>query len=95
MEYREKNNVKRNDFMQLLIKLKNQGHVEEGDDDKSDLTPNMENSKFRQEKRRLCLICKTLGITSVGEGTSVARLLIKISTPALCSSVARGSLQNH
>lgn len=27
IEYREKNNISRNDFMQLLIQLKNQGYV--------------------------------------------------------------------
>jgi hypothetical protein len=27
--YREKNNIKRNDFMQLLIQIKNKGEVEE------------------------------------------------------------------
>ncbi|XP_067009323.2 probable cytochrome P450 6a13 [Anabrus simplex] len=31
VDYREKNNVKRNDFLQMLIELKNKGHVEEDD----------------------------------------------------------------
>jgi hypothetical protein len=30
VNYREKNGVKRNDFMQLLIQIKNKGKVEEG-----------------------------------------------------------------
>lgn len=30
-EYREKNNVQRNDFMQLLIELKNKGRIESAD----------------------------------------------------------------
>jgi cytochrome P450 family 6 len=29
INYREKNNVKRNDFLQLLIQIKNEGKVEE------------------------------------------------------------------
>jgi hypothetical protein len=29
VNYREKNNIKRNDFMQLLIQIKNEGKVEE------------------------------------------------------------------
>jgi cytochrome P450 family 6 len=29
VKYREKNNIKRNDFMQLLIQIKNKGRVEE------------------------------------------------------------------
>jgi cytochrome P450 family 6 len=33
VEYREKNNVTRNDFMQLLIHLKNQNAVDSDDDD--------------------------------------------------------------
>lgn len=33
MEYREKNNVERNDFMQLLIQLKNKGYVTADKDD--------------------------------------------------------------
>nr|ALX81394.1 cytochrome P450 [Liposcelis entomophila] len=33
MEYREKNDVKRNDFFQLLIQLKNKGFVEDADAD--------------------------------------------------------------
>ena len=31
VEYREKNNVRRNDFLQLLIELKNKGSVEDVD----------------------------------------------------------------
>lgn len=35
IEYREKNNVERNDFMQLLIQLKDQGYVSVDKDDNS------------------------------------------------------------
>lgn len=31
VEYREKNNVRRNDFLQLLIDLKNKGKIEDVD----------------------------------------------------------------
>lgn len=31
IDYREKNNVQRNDFMQLLIQLKNKGKIEDAD----------------------------------------------------------------
>lgn len=31
MDYREKNDVKRNDVMQLLIQLKNKGYIDEVD----------------------------------------------------------------
>lgn len=31
IQYREKNNVQRNDFMQLLIELKNKGKIEDSD----------------------------------------------------------------
>ena len=37
VEYREKNNVTRNDFMQLLIQLKNQNAVDSDDDDNGKL----------------------------------------------------------
>jgi cytochrome P450 family 6 len=36
VEYREKNNVHRNDFMQLLIQLKNQGYVSADKDDEQE-----------------------------------------------------------
>ena len=32
MDYREKNNVQRNDFMQLLIQLKNKGKLDDVDE---------------------------------------------------------------
>jgi cytochrome P450 family 6 len=38
--YRERNNVTRNDFMQLLIQLKNQGYLE---------TDNQDNEKVQSE----------------------------------------------
>lgn len=40
MDYREKNNVKRNDVMQLLIQLKNKGVIDDVDD------PNVTESKL-------------------------------------------------
>jgi cytochrome P450 family 6 len=33
VEYRERNNVTRNDFLQLLIELKNQGYLENDNQD--------------------------------------------------------------
>lgn len=36
VEYREKNNVERNDFMQLLIQLKNQGYVSADKDEQAE-----------------------------------------------------------
>lgn len=33
VQYRERNNIQRRDFMQLLLQLKNKGHVDEHDDD--------------------------------------------------------------
>lgn len=44
IEYREKNNVQRNDFMQLLIELKNKGKIEDSDiykhdDNNDDILP--------------------------------------------------------
>lgn len=32
IDFREKNNVKRNDFMQLLIQLKNKGYIDDVDE---------------------------------------------------------------
>jgi len=36
IDYREKNNVAHNDFMQLLIQLKNKGKIEDDGDIKSE-----------------------------------------------------------
>lgn len=49
MDYREKNDVKRNDFMQLLIQLKNKGQLEDVDDDKESKAK-YENSKNEPSK---------------------------------------------
>lgn len=36
MDYREKNDVKRNDVMQLLIQLKNKGYIDDVDSTKQE-----------------------------------------------------------
>lgn len=36
MDYREKNNIRRNDFMDLLIQLKNKGKLDDVDGDVSE-----------------------------------------------------------
>ena len=48
MDYREKNNIKKNDFLQLLIQLKNKGEIEDVDEAKSGNKEKNENkSKFK------------------------------------------------
>ena len=48
VDYREKNNVERNDIMNLLIKLKNQGYIPVDKSDKEELKK--ENSNFDEKK---------------------------------------------
>jgi hypothetical protein len=43
VSYREKNNIKRNDFMQLLIQIKNKGKVEDHKNFEVNVIGNMEN----------------------------------------------------
>ena len=43
MDYRDKNNVKRNDFLQLLMQLKNKGEIEDVDEGKRENKENNEN----------------------------------------------------
>lgn len=47
VEYREKNNIHRNDFMQLMIQLKNQGRLA----DNNDLETESDGSAFNLQKR--------------------------------------------
>lgn len=51
MDYREQNNIKRNDFLQLLIQLKNKGQIEDVDDDEEG-KEKYENSKYEPSKYR-------------------------------------------
>jgi cytochrome P450 family 6 len=46
VEYREKNKVERNDFMQLLIKLKNEGYIPVDKNDEQEAEHQKEENKF-------------------------------------------------
>jgi len=53
--YRERNNVVRNDFMQLLIQLKNKGKIEDDEDIKSDHVQNETACKEMEENAGECI----------------------------------------
>lgn len=53
MDYRELNDVKRNDFMQLLIQLKNKGYIEDVDSNKTE----SEETESKLKKCNLLITC--------------------------------------
>lgn len=76
MDYREEGNITRNDFMQLLIQLKNKGKLDDADDG---LTGNEKsNSKYDKRKKRIIVViakvtifyCRQYEIYIFGSGCS-------------------------
>jgi cytochrome P450 family 6 len=55
VDYREKNNVVRNDFMQLLIELKNKGKIEDDGDIKSEHVQDETVGKYMEENIGECI----------------------------------------
>jgi cytochrome P450 family 6 len=56
IDYREKNNVVRNDLIQLLVQLKNKGKIEDDGDNKSEHVQNETAGKETEENIGECII---------------------------------------
>jgi hypothetical protein len=53
MDYREKNNITRNDFIQLLMQLKKKGELEADSTDKSEKTDDGADVNYNAEDGKL------------------------------------------
>jgi len=62
IDYREKNNVVRNDFMQLLIQLKNNGKIEDDGDSKSEHVQDETAGKETEENIGECITSGIFGV---------------------------------
>lgn len=53
MEYRDKNNITRNDFIQLLMQLKKKGELEADTADKSEKTDDSSDANYNMEDGKI------------------------------------------
>jgi len=57
MDYREKNNITRNDFIQLLMQLKKKGELEADSTDKSEKMDESADANYNAEDGKIGKIC--------------------------------------